>query len=91
MKCVLKIFNDNLSIDGWQLVEVMRISNKPVFAGRPIIGGALSPISGAKDVAVKLELKQYSLFQLCLKIYAEQSCAIYKGIFDNTLRLRVGR
>ena len=33
---LLKMFNDNLAIDGWQIVEVARISNKQVFAGRPV-------------------------------------------------------
>jgi hypothetical protein len=52
VKKLLKIFNENLSVDDWQLVEVTRISGKPVFAGRR---GTVVPISGAKDVAAKLD------------------------------------
>lgn len=51
---LLGIFNKNLSVDGWQLVEVARISDKPVFAGRPAIEGAVVSISVAKDIANEL-------------------------------------
>ncbi len=52
---LLKVFNDNLSVDGWRIVEIARISDKPVFAGQPMVKGAVVPISGAKDVAAKLD------------------------------------
>jgi len=52
---LLKVFNGNLVTDGWQIVEVARISDKPVFAGRPVIQGASVPIDAAKEVAAKLD------------------------------------
>jgi len=51
---LLGIFNEKLLVDGWQLVEVARISDKPVFAGRPAIEGAVVSISVAKDIASEL-------------------------------------
>jgi len=51
---LLVIFNENLFVDGWQLVEVARISDKPVFAGRPAIEGTVVSTSVAKDIANEL-------------------------------------
>ena len=52
---LLKMFNDNLAVDGWQLAEVMRISNKPVYAARPLIQGNIPRINSAKEIASKLD------------------------------------
>jgi hypothetical protein len=52
---LLNIFNDNLAVDGWQLVEIMRISDKPVFAARPLIDSNTFQINTAKEIASKLD------------------------------------
>jgi len=51
---LLKIFNDNLAVDGWQLIEVTRISNKPVYAARPLVEGIVPQITNAREIASKL-------------------------------------
>lgn len=52
---LLSLFNDNLAVDDWEIVEVTRISGRSVYAGRPIMEGATVAVEGAKQVAAELD------------------------------------
>lgn len=52
---LVKRFNENLGKDGWEIAEATRISNKPVFAARPLIEGSGVSVKAAKEVAGVLD------------------------------------
>ncbi len=52
---LVKLFNEHLSKDGWEIVEKTRISDKPVYAARPLIAGPGVSVKAAKEVAFTLD------------------------------------
>jgi hypothetical protein len=52
---LVDLFNAQLRNDGWEIVEVTRISNKPVYNARPLIAGTGVPVKAAKEVAFSLD------------------------------------
>ena len=55
-----KAYNEHLTKDGWEVVEKMRISDKPVYAARPAIAGAGVSVKAAKEVAFTLDVDYVS-------------------------------
>lgn len=51
---ILEIINKHLRADGWEIGEVSRISNRPIYGGRRLLG---TPIAVAE--AKQLELGEY--------------------------------
>jgi hypothetical protein len=47
---LLEIFNGNLRNDGWQIIEVTRISNRPVFSARPLLETHEDQLQNALEV-----------------------------------------
>ncbi len=45
---LIKLLNDYLAADGWEIFETMRLSGKPVYAARPLIS---LPVNTAQTVA----------------------------------------
>jgi hypothetical protein len=52
---LVNLFNDNLVVDGWELVERTRLSGRPMFAARPLLVGAGLSIASARTVATALD------------------------------------
>jgi hypothetical protein len=52
---LVQLFNDHLSKDGWEIVETTRISEKPVYAARPLIASPRISVAAAKEVAFNLD------------------------------------
>ena len=57
---LLKMFNDNLAVDGWEIVEAIRISDRPVFTAKPLLEASLPQVSNAKEIAVALSSEYLS-------------------------------
>lgn len=49
---LIQLFNDNLAVDGWELVEQTRLSGKPVFAARLRLTDLSANL--VKTIAIKL-------------------------------------
>lgn len=52
---LVKLFNEHLSKDGWEIVEKTRISDKLVYAARPLVAGPGVSVKAAKEVAFTLD------------------------------------
>ena len=52
---LVNLFNEHLSRDGWEIVEKTRISDKPVYAARPLVAGPGVSVKAAKEVAFTLD------------------------------------
>jgi hypothetical protein len=52
---LVQFFNEHLAQDGWEIVEKTSISNKPVYAARPLFAAAGVPVKAAKEVATLLD------------------------------------
>jgi hypothetical protein len=52
---LVKLFNQHLAMDGWEIAEKMRISEKPVYAARSLLEGAGISIKAAKEMVVRLD------------------------------------
>ena len=48
---LVAFFNEHLAKDGWEIAETMRVSDKPVYAARPLLEGAGLSVAAAKEVA----------------------------------------
>jgi hypothetical protein len=60
---MVAVFNEHLSVDGWELAPAKFISNRPVFAHRRISDGARLHLQQAKAVAERLS-GQYVVQQI---------------------------
>lgn len=52
---MVEAYNEHLAKDGWELVEKTRISEKPVYAARPLLEGTSVSLKAAKEVAFTLD------------------------------------
>ncbi len=52
---LVKLFNEHLAKDGWEIIEATRISEKPVYAARPVLAGPGVSVKAAKEVAFTLD------------------------------------
>jgi len=52
---LVELLNRHLTVDGWELVERMRISARPVFVARRLLNGASLPIDSAHLVSRALD------------------------------------
>jgi hypothetical protein len=75
---LVQLFNKHLRNDGWEIVETTRISNKPVYAARPLIAGAGLLVKAAKEVAFTLDAAYVSqqITRMELAVNADPELAI---------------
>jgi hypothetical protein len=52
---LMVLFNENLAVDGWQIVEQTRLSGRPVFSARRLLDGGGTAVAAARAVAFSLE------------------------------------
>jgi hypothetical protein len=57
---LLELFNNFLRNDGWQIIEVTRMSNRPVFSARPLLETHENQIQNAMEVADELNSEYIS-------------------------------
>lgn len=76
---MLQIFNDNLKVDNFELVEKTRISNKPIFVGRLKITG--------KD---SIEKKGQDIKKILTADYVSQQINLMESSIENSPHISIG-
>lgn len=76
---MLQIFNENLKVDNFELVEKTRISNKPIFVGRLKITG--------KD---SIEKKGQDIKKILTADYVSQQINLMESSIENSPHISIG-
>lgn len=76
---MLQIFNDNLKVDNFEIVEKTRISNKPIFVGRIKIAG--------KD---SIEKRGQDIKKILTADYVSQQINLMEASIENSPHISIG-
>jgi len=87
---LLDLFNEQLERDGWEIVETMRLSGRPIFAARRLRLGPTIPVEGAKRVASEMNtdyvLKQITRMEKAIEDDPELAIGTGRDLIESVCK-----